>query len=138
VLVSLAEPRTTTIEGRTVLVVERTPPLQANLDGLLRSMFAVTRREDIRPTGAAAQCERANLHRWAVLREGRHYGLDRTLRDISVEMCRDCGSVMVRDVSFDRLPGLRVGASGARRRNVILGWYTGQRAAGRTYHGPRP
>lgn len=128
-----AAPRYTTIEGRRTAVVERTPPIPATLDRLLAAMFAFTVSEDIRPLGARPACEALRTHRFGVLREGRHHGIDRVLRDLRVEMCRDCGAVCVRDVSYDRLPGLTVGARGPRRKDMILGWYSGARRAGREY-----
>ncbi len=124
---AIAAPRRMVIDGQPTLVVETTPPIQKRLDELLAAMFAITKREDIRPAGAAAQCERDRTHRFGVLREGRHFGLDRELRDLRVQMCRDCGATCVRDITFDRLAGLPVGRRGPLRRDHILGWYSGAR-----------
>lgn len=128
-----AEPRYTTIEGVRVRVVERTPPIPRTLDLLLGAMFGVTVREDIRPLGARPACDVARTHRFGVLREGRHLGTDRVLRDLRVEMCRDCGAACVRDISYDRMAGLPVGRRGPNRRDLVLGWYSGARRAGREY-----
>lgn len=122
-----------TIEGRKTLVVENTPPLPKSLDALIRSMFGVTVSNDIRPTGASVACDQWRTHRFDVLREGRALGLDRVLRDIRVEMCQDCGAVCVRDISYDRRSGLPVGGAGPRRRNLILGWYSGAARANRVH-----
>lgn len=125
--------RRAVIDGKPVTVVERRPPLQARLDELLAAMFSLTVREDIRPAGAARQCERDRTHRFGVLREGRHFGLDRELRDLRIEMCRDCGATCVRDVTYDRIAGLPVGRRGPLRRNHVIGWYSGARRNGRQY-----
>lgn len=131
--VRASEPRKVMIEGRPVQVVERRPPLPAKLDQLLASMFSIYDREDIRPIGAAAQCEQLRTHRFGTLLKGRHFGLDRELRDLKVQMCLDCGAVCVRDITFDRMAGLPVGRRGPLRRDLILGWYSGKRRAGREY-----
>ena len=128
-------PRVEMIEGQKVLVVERKPPLQPSLDRLLAAM-SPTIRNDIRPAGARIECEAYNQHRWGLLAEGRHVGTDAELREISVRMCLDCGSVCVRDISWDRLPGLPRGAT-LLRKDTILGWYSGQRRNARTYSGMR-
>ena len=122
------------IEGRKVArTPNNRPPLQPSLDRLLSAVYMVTRREDIRPAGTRVQCEVERTHRFGVLREGRHVGLDAVVRDIRVEMCRDCGAVCVRDVSYDRLTGLPVGRRGAQRRDAVIGWYSGKRLDGREY-----
>lgn len=121
------------IEGRRVVVERRTPPLPQRLDALLAEMFALTVREDIRPAGATSSCEAMRDHRLGVLRAGRHVGTDRVLRDLRVEMCRDCGAVCVRDVSYDRLDGLTPGRRGPVRRDHVLGWYSGARRNRREY-----
>jgi hypothetical protein len=127
------EPRLATIEGQQTLVVPRTPPLQQKLDQLLTAMFHVTFRADIKPRGARAACEAARDHRFKTIREGRHWGLDAVLRDLRVQMCADCGAVCVRDVSYDRFDTARVARQGPRRRDMILGWYSGARRNRREY-----
>lgn len=127
------EPRIETIEGQQTLVVPRTPPLQQKLDQLLTAMFHVTFRADIRPAGARAACTAARHHPFRPIRVGRHWGLDGELRDLRIEMCPFCGAVCVRDVSLDRFEDAPVGRSGPRRRNHILGWYSGKRPRGREY-----
>lgn len=128
--------RTEQIEGRKVLVIDRRPPLQPSLDGLLAALYMVTAREDIRPAGARIECEAQREHRMGVLREGRHVGLDAVVRDLRVEMCRDCGACCVRDISFQTsIDGERVprGRLKPRRGDTVLGWYTGSRRRQREY-----
>jgi hypothetical protein len=125
--------RLATIEGRRTTVVEREPPLPRKLDQLIGQLFAVSVSVDITPTGPAAACETLRSHRFTTIREGRHFGTDRVLRDLRLQMCADCGAVCVRDVSYDRLGGLPVGRGGPRRRDLILGWYSGARRGGRQY-----
>lgn len=115
--------------GRRVVVVERTPPLPSSLDKLLGALFAVRVRNDIRPTGASAACEQWRTHRFTVLREARHFGLDRVLRDLRIDMCADCGAVCVRDISVDR----SIGTSVLNKRDLVLGWYSGTRRGQRQY-----
>lgn len=121
------------IEGKRTVVVDRRPPLQPSLDRLIAALYSVTVREDIVPRGASIRCEAERTHRFGTLREGKHVGLDAVVRDLRLEMCRDCGAVCVRDISFDRLDGLPVGRRGPRRRDLVLGWYTGKRRAGREF-----
>jgi hypothetical protein len=129
-----------TIEGQTTLVVKRRPPLQPKLDQLLHALIQVTYRADLMPGGARVECERRQ-HRFKRFREGRHVGLDGVVRDLRLEMCADCGAVCVRDISLDTLSALSGDArdarltarSGPRRRDHILGWYSGARRNQRTY-----
>lgn len=130
---NIAPPRRMQIEGQPALVVETTPPIPQRLDALLAAMFSITKREDIVLGGATASCEQLRTHRFGILREGRHLGLDRELRDLRVEQCRDCGAVCVRDITFDRISGLPVGRRGPLRRDHILGWYSGSRRSNRVY-----
>lgn len=124
--------RIATIEGQRTTVVERQPPLPPKLDQLIGSLFAVTTSVDITPSGASAMCEQRS-HPFTTIREGRHFGSDRVLRDLLIQMCPYCGAVCVRDVSFDRLGGLPTGRGGPARRDLILGWYSGKRRDGRSY-----
>ena len=124
------------IEGRKVLVVDRRPPLQPSLDRLLHAIYSVTKREDIRPGGARIQCEALRTHRFGVLREGKHVGLDGLVRDLRVEMCRDCGAACVRDISVQTsVDGERVprGDRLPKRGDQVLGWYSGGRRRQREY-----
>ena len=134
------EPRLTMIEGQRALVVgdvaaraQAAQKLPLKLDLLLGSLSHITAAKDIRPAGARASCEADREHRFDVLREGRHVGLDGIVRDLRVLMCLDCGAACVRDISFDRLPGLPTGGQALRRRDLVIGWYSGKRRAGREY-----
>lgn len=126
------------IEGKKTLVVDRRPPLQPSLDRLLNAMYRVTVREDIRPAGARIACEAERTHRFGVLREGTHVGLDGLVRDLRVEMCRDCGAACVRDISLQTsIDGERVprGRLAPKRGDTVLGWYSGARRMQREYKG---
>jgi hypothetical protein len=125
-------PRWETIEGQRVLVVERIPPIPANLDKLLGEMTGV-RKYDVRVTGTSRSCEVLREHRFQLFREGHHVGLDGEARDLRLLMCADCTAVCVRDISYDRLGGLPVGGHGPARRDLVLGWYSGAHRNGRTY-----
>lgn len=129
----MTSPAMQTIEGQRTFVVERTPPLPKRLDALIASLFSVSVREDITPTGATTACEQWRTHRFTTIRAGRHLGTDRVLRDLRLDMCADCGAVCVRDVSYDRISGLPVGGRGPSRRDLILGWYSGARRGQRQY-----
>jgi len=130
---STVEPRVETIEGKRTTIVQRTPPLPPRLPELLGQMFLYEPRADIIPRGARASCEALREHRLERLAFGSHVGTDGARRDLLVAMCADCGAACVRDVSVDRLSGLPIGRGGPRRRDVILGWYTGKRRSGREY-----
>ncbi len=122
------------IEGvPTLRTPDNRPPLQPSLDRLLSAIYMVTAREDITPRGASIRCEVEREHPFRTLREGRHVGLDGVVRDLRVEMCPLCGAALVRDVSYDRLDGLPVGRRGPRRRDSVIGWYSGGRRAQRQY-----
>ena len=125
--------RRATIEGTETLIVESNPPLPAKLDALLRGMSHVAFHEVIQPTGASNACTVWRTHRFGILQEGVYVCLDGIVRDLRIQMCRDCGACCVRDISFDRLPGLPLGRSGAARRDLILGWYSGARSGQRQH-----
>lgn len=125
-------PRKVMIEGRPVEVVERTPPLPRSLD-LLLAQLRLSVRYDVRPSGTSRDCEALRDHRFARFRDGRHVGTDGIVRDLRLLMCADCSAVCVRDVSVDRLPGLAAGGRGPKRRDLVLGWYSGARRNRREY-----
>jgi len=64
---------------------------------------------------------------------------------LRLEMCQDCGAVCVRDVSMESYAGGRSAriynretgqtrlAPAVMARNVVIGWYSGKRPAGREY-----
>lgn len=128
----VVEPRVTMIEGRTVLVVERTPPIQPTLETLRRAMF-VTFEIPLRRSGARKACISEQDHRLVRFLEGRHAGVDGVVRDLRLSMCADCEAVCVRDISIDRLARLPTGSQPLRRRDHVIGWYTGARPRQREY-----
>lgn len=51
--------------------------------------------------------------------------------ELRLNRCPFCGTVEVRDVSLDLIPGVSSGTP--RRRSDLLGWYAGRRPAGRVH-----
>jgi hypothetical protein len=127
------EARYITIAGQRVQVVDRQPPLPRRLDQLLSALVNVSYSENIRPSGPRLACTQLQEHPMGVLRTGSYLGPDRVLRDLRIEMCPFCGAACVRDISRDRMAGLPTGRQSLRRRDLILGWYSGSRPAGREY-----
>lgn len=135
-------PRVAVIEGHRVLVIERTPPIPDDLSLLLNggrdragrpwAALRVAVRQPLRLDGARAACLDQD-HRLAPWVEGFHTGSDGVNRTLHLLACRDCGSVCVRDVSFDSLDRLRTGRRGPARRNHVIGWYSGARRGQRVY-----
>jgi hypothetical protein len=136
------EPRVEVIEGRTVRVIERTPPIPAALDTLLNGgrdaagrpwpAMTVLRRFPLRLGGALSACMGQD-HELADWIEGFHAGSDGRTRQLRLLACQACGAICVRDISVDTLPGLATGNQAPRRRDHILGWYTGSRPRQRVY-----
>jgi hypothetical protein len=156
-------PRYMTLHGQRVLVVTDQRGLPQKLDGLLEAMahFGFAFRDDFTPTGTRTACEAANDHRLRVFREGRWWNpapfrvhgdhplayrvVDAGQLLLRLEMCQDCAAVCVRDVSpelalgaratrlVNRVTGAERIAPAVGRRNVVLGWYSGKRRAGREY-----
>jgi hypothetical protein len=112
-------------DGLTAQVLDRRI-LPRNLDLLLGEMVAL-RSRPIHLLGARRACmdDDHAAEPWAT-------GVWRGL-ELRLSICNFCGSIEVRDVSLDILPGVTVGAGGPRRRSAVMGWYAGKRAAGRTY-----
>jgi hypothetical protein len=150
------------IEGQRTLVIENASGLPKAMPELLRQMGALgfTFSEDFPLRGTRTACEQLREHRFRRFREGRWfsrqtirvYGSAQSYRDIppgvlslALMMCEDCGAVCVRDVSPEmwagarpaRLVNLRTGderiAPAVMSRDVVLGWYSGARRAGRTH-----
>lgn len=155
-------PRTETIEGQRVLVVENDHGLPRSLDELLRQMaaFRFTYRADPVLRGTRPACEVTRTHRFVRFREGRWFArrpivirgaadsarvIPAGVLSLALTMCEDCGAVCVRDVTPEmwagarpaRLVNLRTGdervAPATSTRNVVIGWYSGKRRAGREY-----
>jgi hypothetical protein len=106
--------------------IERVSPLPRRLDPLLAAM-TLTRPLPVSILRTRAACTAAE-HALQPWRAGLYRGLE-----LRLALCAFCGVVEVRDVSLDVLPGLAVGQGGPRRRDDLLGWYSGARPAGRTY-----
>lgn len=121
--------RVTVIEGRQTLVVERVPPLPRRLGDLLARL----RVYPVRISGWRSTCSDQD-HRMVPLADGSFLCFDGIRRDLRVLICADCEAAQVRDVSVDRLPGLPTGRLAVRRRDVVIGWYSGSRRGQRTYH----
>lgn len=138
----MPESRLTTIEGRPVRVIERTPPIPPTLDLLLNggrdaagrpwSAMRVAARRALHLAGSSAACA-LDDHRLTTWLDGFFTGSDGIARTLRLLVCDDCGAVCVRDVSFDRMPGLELGRLAPRRRDHVIGWYTGARPRQRVY-----
>jgi hypothetical protein len=121
------EPRIVRVaDGLYAEVLDRTSPLPRRLQPLLNGL-TVMRRWKVVVAGTRRACTDAEhaLQPW--LR-----GVYRQL-ELRLAMCSFCGVVEVRDISLDLLPDLVVGRGGPRRRDELLGWYSGRRPGGRTY-----
>jgi hypothetical protein len=119
--------------------IERRSPLPAHLDSTaheghiapcacrpLLSAMTVLRRFPLHVQGTRALCEDEHAFTpwlWGVF----------SSFELRLARCRFCGTVEVRDVSFDLMPGIKPGRSGPRRRSDVLGWYSGKRPNSRTY-----
>lgn len=137
------------VGGRVVLVVERKPPIPPSLELLLSGgrddsgrrwlPLRVAVRRPLRLGGAAASClasssgDPARDHRLGLWLEGPYVCADGIVRVLSLHACTDCGAVCVRDRSFDELPGLSAGRRPPRRRDEVIGWYSGARPRDRVY-----
>lgn len=138
----MPESRLTTIEGRAVRIIERTPPIPPTLDlllnggrdtkGRLWSPLRVIARRTLRLGGATSMCA-SHDHRMSAWLDGFLTCSDGIVRSVRVLICDDCGATCLRDVSFDRLPGVSSGRLAPRRRDHILGWYVGARPRQRQY-----
>lgn len=138
------EPRTAIIEGQKVLVVERRPPIPPTLQLLIDGgrdaagfpwrPLRVATTAPLRITGARSDCTQ-QTHRLSRWLEGFHSGRDGVARFLRLEACSDCGAVCVRDRSFDSLDALPQGRGPLKRRDHVMGWYSGSRRNQRTYIG---
>jgi hypothetical protein len=143
----LAEPRVVTIEGRRTLVTERVLPIPPTLELLLeggsdaRGTWAPLRIIERLPlvlSGARGECL-AQDHRIKPWIEGLHVGSDGRTRSLALLACQDCGAVCVRDRSYDSLAILSGDPRdlsthrAMRRKDHVLGWYSGGRPRQRIY-----
>ena len=127
-------PRVAIIEGRRTAIFERRPPLPARLDVLLAGL----RVYPLRITGWRSTCSDQD-HRLLPFADGRYRCPDSVLRDLQLRMCRDCEAVEVRDVSLDDTSAYDPAGRGVaarrtlRRKNHVIGWYSGARRGQRQY-----
>lgn len=121
-------PRVAVIEGRPTLITERRPPLPPRLGDLLARL----RVYPLRIAGWRSECSQQD-HRLVPLADGSYLCSDGIRRELRVLICADCEAACVRDVTVDSLPGLRPGRHAPRRRDHVIGWYSGARRNQRTY-----
>lgn len=100
--------------------------LPPTLDLLLAALRSTT-RYPFRLLGTIRACTDAT-HDFGTWLDGK-WGA----RDLRLNRCSFCGTVEVRDISLDYIPGLSSGILDLRRRSMLLGWYSGRRPAGRSY-----
>lgn len=144
------EPHLATVEGHRVLVIDRDPPIPGSLSLLLEggrdeagrpwAPLRVVVQYPLRLGGARSACLEQD-HRLKPWLEGFATGSDLQNRYLHIHACQDCGSVCVRDASFDTLEAHDPTGRGAvsksrlapRRRDHVIGWYSGARPNQRTY-----
>jgi hypothetical protein len=134
--------RVLTIEGHKVRVIERAPPIPGTLEVLLEggrdgngrfwAPLRIISRQPLRLGGPRPECLRED-HRLGEWLEGFHTGSDQTSRHLALLACSDCGAVQVRDRSFDSIDNLPTGRLPLRRRDHLIGWYSGSRPRQRVY-----
>lgn len=132
-----APDRFETIDGRTVAVFERRRPIPPRLELLLEGgegwkPLRVINRTPLRLGGASAACA-LDDHAMSAWVEGFHVGSDAIVRHLRLLACSDCGAVCVRDISIDALPGARPSRLAPRRKDHVIGWYSGARPRQRVF-----
>lgn len=155
-------PRNTVIEGQKALAVPNRSTLPKSLPTLLGEMapFGFSERHDFALAGTRPACDVLRVHRWRVFRVG-HWSNPRAfdvtlgpnqrttvpagVRNLRLEMCADCGAVCVRDISTHGWMGARAArlvnrqtgqeriAPSVGQPEIVIGWYSGKRRAGREY-----
>lgn len=148
------EPRVAVIDGVRAMVIDRTPPIAPTLALMLNGgrdekqrlwkPLRVVIRDPLRIAGSpTAAClassngsvnDNHNLSNWLA---GFADCSDGATRYLVLQACTDCGAVCIRDRSFDSLDGLSTGRRPLRRRDHVIGWYTGARRNSRVYTGGR-
>lgn len=101
-------------------------PMPSSLDVLLEH-FIATARYPFRLVGTVRECTDLS-HTFGPWLEGR-WGV----YELRLNRCPFCGTVEVRDISLDFIPGLSSGSRPIRRRDQLVCWYAGRRPAGRVY-----
>ena len=146
----MSEPRIAVIDGVRALVIERTPPIAPTLDLMLNGgrdsrnrlwqpLRVATRsllRINASPSATCLASSHGSVndsHRISNWLSGFTNCSDGVVRYVVLQACADCGAVCVRDRSFDSLDGLPHGRRPLRRRDHILGWYSGSRRSSRVY-----
>jgi len=124
---STQPPRFTTIADGLVAQVIESTVLPVNLMTLLTQLRAVREAPALRPVGTRISCTQG-LHDLQPWRQGVWRS-----RELRLSLCTYCGAVEVRDVSVDLLSGVSTGRNLPRRRDAILGWYSGSRPQGRVF-----
>lgn len=146
----MTEPRVAVINGVRAMVFDRPRPIAPTLDLMLNGGRDVNKRLwkplrvvvrnplriQMNPTAACMASSNGsvnddhNLSNWL---GGFVDCSDGVTRYVVLQACTDCGAVCVRDRSFDTLDRLPTGTRPLRRRDHIVGWYTGGRPNGRVY-----
>lgn len=122
------EPRFERIaDGVVAQVIEPSFRLPPRLDAMLARTI-VTAEFPMRVVGARIACRDAEHDFGRPWIRGVFAGLE-----VKLSRCPYCGTVEVRDVSVDVLEGMGPSTLDPRRRDVVIGWYTGRRAGGRQY-----
>jgi hypothetical protein len=112
-------------DGEYAEVTERRllPP---SLD-LLLAHLRVTVRYPFRLVGTVRECTELT-HAFGLWLDGTWGTFE-----LRLNRCPFCGTVEVRDISLDYIPGISSGRLDLRRRSDVLGWYSGRRPAGRVH-----
>lgn len=162
----MEQARVEMVEGQRTLVVDNQSALPRSLQTLLAEMapFGFSERQDFTLAGTRTACTQLRVHRWRTFRVG-HWSNPRPFsivigqnptgvqtatvpsgaRNLHLQMCADCGAVVVRDISTHgwygarpaRLVNTQTGqeriAPSVGRRDLVIGWYSGKRPASREY-----
>ena len=146
----MSEPRWAVIDGVRAAVYERTPPIAPTLDLMLSGgrddkarlwpALRVVERYPLRiassPTASCMSSSNGSVnddHHLSKWLGGFVNCSDGATRYVVLHACTDCGAVCVRDRSFDSLDGLPHGGRPLRRRDHVIGWYSGSRPNSRVY-----
>jgi hypothetical protein len=146
----VSEPRFAMISGVKAMIIERTPPIAPTLELMLNGgrdasqrlwkPMRVAIRNPLRiassPTAACVASSNGSVndaHNLSTWLSGFVDCSDGVARYIVLQACTDCGAVCVRDRSFDSLDDLPSGRRPLRRRDHVIGWYSGARRNSRVY-----
>lgn len=146
----MTEPRFAVVNGVRAMITERTPPIAPTLELMLNGgrdakqrlwkPLRVAVRNPLRikadPSAACMSSSSGSLnddHNLSVWLGGFASCSDGVTRYLVLHACTDCGAVCIRDRSFDSLDGLTNGRRPLRRRDHVIGWYSGARPNSRVY-----